>query len=153
MSGLLGDEREQSSASDRLNRPRSQPIGSFYSSGGSLYLILLDKRLTSSLTLPHSGLFSSDSSSPLLTRIVQGLLGTLGVYALIRFLPRLVSSFFKRFVFGVIGEILLVAVGTLLTERLTRSSSQRHASEQRSGVMSTDPAPEPLHSSETATHR
>jgi hypothetical protein len=76
-------------------------------------------------------LFSSDSSSPLLTRIVQGVLSVLGVYALIRFLPRLVSSVFKRFVFGIIGEILLVTVGTLLTERLTQSVSG-HSARQRS---------------------
>lgn len=78
-------------------------------------------------SLPRSDVFSSDSSSPLLTRIVQGVLSVLGVYAMIRFLPRLVSSFFKRFVFGLVGEILLVTIGTLLTERLTRSSARRRS--------------------------
>lgn len=67
--------------------------------------------------------------------MVQGVLSILGLYALVRFLPRLVSSFFKRFVFGLIGEIFLVAIGTLLTERLTRSSSSKRsrssASQQR----------------------
>lgn len=74
---------------------------------------------------PANNLFSSDASSPILTRIVQGLLSLLGVYAIIRFLPRLVSSFFKRFVFGLIGEILLVTIGTLLTERMTGGSDRQ----------------------------
>jgi len=94
--------------------------------------------------LPRSNLFSSDSSSPLLTRIVQGVLSVLGVYAMIRLLPRLVSSFFKRFVFGLIGEILLVAIGTLLTERLTRSltGSRSSAPQQpRSSSASASPSP------------
>jgi len=74
---------------------------------------------------PVNSLFSSDASSPILTRVVQGILSLLGVYAIIRFLPRLVSSFFKRFVFGLVGEIVLVTIGTLLTERFTRRSDGR----------------------------
>jgi len=78
-------------------------------------------------------LFSSDASSPILTRVVQGILSLLGVYAIIRFLPRLVSSFFKRFVFGLVGEIVLVTIGTLLTERFTRDSGERSSMPATSG--------------------
>jgi len=81
----------------------------------------------------HSNLsFHMDSSSSpsLLTRIVQGVLGALGLYAIVRFLPRLVSSLVKRFFLGVIGEILLVVLGTLLTQqvaqRLTGWASGQH---------------------------
>jgi len=88
-------------------------------------------------------LFSSDASSPILTRVVQGILSLLGVYAIIRFLPRLVSSFFKRFVFGLVGEIVLVTIGTLLTERFTRDSGERSSmpatSSPRAGVTDAPP--------------
>lgn len=57
------------------------------------------------------------SESPLLTRLFQGLLGMLGFYAAIRFLPRVLKSMTRRFLFGLIGEILLVAVGIFLTRR------------------------------------
>ena len=52
-----------------------------------------------------------------LTRVMQGLLGLLGFYAAIRFLPRVLKSMTRRFLFGLIGEILLVAVGIFLTRR------------------------------------
>jgi len=58
--------------------------------------------------------FSSDS---VLTRILQGLVSAVGLYALVRFLPRLVKSATKRFVIGVVGEILLVALTLLVTNR------------------------------------
>jgi hypothetical protein len=54
-----------------------------------------------------------------LTRLIQGLLGILGLYAALRLLPRLLKSMTRRFVFGLIGEILLVAVGLFLTRRAT----------------------------------
>jgi hypothetical protein len=54
-----------------------------------------------------------------LTRLVQGLLGLLGFYAAIRFLPRVLKSMTRRFLFGLIGEILLVALGLFLTRRAT----------------------------------
>jgi hypothetical protein len=77
-------------------------------------------------------LFSSDANTSLVTRIVQGLLSVLGVYAIIRFLPRLVTSFFKRFVIGIIGEIFLVAIGTLITEQMVGRAAGRDAN--RSGA-------------------
>jgi hypothetical protein len=54
-----------------------------------------------------------------LTRLVQGLLGILGFYAAVRLLPRVLKSMTRRFLFGLIGEILLVALGLFLTRRAT----------------------------------
>ncbi|WP_103026970.1 hypothetical protein [Salinibacter altiplanensis] len=60
---------------------------------------------------------SSPDAPNWLTRFVQGLLGLLGVYAAIRLLPRVLKSMTRRFVVGLIGEILLVALGLFLTRR------------------------------------
>ncbi|PSQ87637.1 MAG: hypothetical protein BRD42_01360 [Bacteroidetes bacterium QS_3_64_15] len=54
-----------------------------------------------------------------LTRLIQGLLGILGFYAALRLLPRVLKSMTRRFLFGLIGEILLVALGLFLTRRAT----------------------------------
>ena len=54
-----------------------------------------------------------------LSRLVQGLLGLLGFYAAVRLLPRVLKSMTRRFLFGLIGEILLVALGLFLTRRAT----------------------------------
>ena len=54
-----------------------------------------------------------------LSRSIQGLLGLLGVYAAARLLPRMLKSMTRRFLFGLIGEILLVALGLFLTRRAT----------------------------------
>jgi hypothetical protein len=59
-----------------------------------------------------------------ITRLIQGLLGVLGFYAAIRFLPRVLKSMTRRFLFGLIGEILLVAVGLFLTRRATEGPSR-----------------------------
>lgn len=59
------------------------------------------------------------SDSSLVSRLVQGLLGFLGFYAAVRFLPRVLKSMTRRFLFGIIGEILLVAIGLFLTRRAT----------------------------------
>ena len=67
-----------------------------------------------------------------LTRLVQGLLGILGFYAAVRLLPRVLKSMTRRFLFGLIGEILLVALGLFLTRRAT----------ERPRPKSTAPAPE-----------
>ncbi len=53
------------------------------------------------------------------TRLFQGILGVLGFYAALRLLPRVLKSMTRRFVFGLIGEILLVALGLFLTRRAT----------------------------------
>lgn len=62
-----------------------------------------------------------------LSRLVQGVLGMLGIYAAIRFLPRVLKSMTRRFLFGLIGEILLVALGIFLTRRAAEGSSSSSA--------------------------
>jgi len=59
-----------------------------------------------------------------LTRLLQGLFGVLGLYAALRLLPRVLKSMTRRFLFGLIGEILLVAVGLFLTRRATEGPSR-----------------------------
>jgi len=56
------------------------------------------------------------------SRLIQGILGILGFYAAVRFLPRVLKSMTRRFLFGLIGEILLVALGLFLTRRATERS-------------------------------
>lgn len=62
---------------------------------------------------------SSFNSPDWLSRLLQGIFGVLGLYAALRLLPRVLKSMTRRFVFGLIGEILLVAVGIFLTRRAT----------------------------------
>jgi len=71
--------------------------------------------------------FSISDAPDWLTRLVQGLLGLLGVYAAVRLLPRVLKSMTRRFLFGLIGEILLVALGLFLTRRATDRPSRREA--------------------------
>lgn len=68
-----------------------------------------------------------------LTRLVQGLLGMLGIYAAFRFLPRVLTSMTRRFLFGVIGEVVLVALGLFLTRRAAKGPS-RALSDSENGV-------------------
>lgn len=63
--------------------------------------------------------FSTFDPPDWLTRLIQGLLGILGFYAAVRFLPRVLKSMTRRFLFGLIGEILLVSLGLFLTRRAT----------------------------------
>lgn len=63
--------------------------------------------------------FSTSDTPDWLSRLLQGLLGILGFYAAVRLLPRVLKSMTRRFLFGLIGEILLVALGLFLTRRAT----------------------------------
>lgn len=76
---------------------------------------------------------SSSSSPKWLPRLLQGVLGVLGLYAALRLLPRVLKSMTRRFVFGLIGEILLVAIGLFLTRRATEGSSYDAAAPARKG--------------------
>jgi hypothetical protein len=58
------------------------------------------------------------------TRLIQGILGVLGLYAALRLLPRVLKSMTRRFFFGLIGEILVVAVGLFLTRRASEGPSR-----------------------------
>jgi hypothetical protein len=83
-------------------------------------------------SFPNSQLFMSTRNVPSwLTRLLQGLLGILGFYAAVRLLPRVLKSMTRRFLFGLIGEILLVALGLFLTRRATeRPVRPRPAAEE-----------------------
>lgn len=73
-----------------------------------------------SLFAPNDMSQRSVSNSPeWLSRLIQGVLGVLGLYAALRLLPRVLKSMTRRFVFGLIGEIFLVAIGLFLTRRAT----------------------------------
>ena len=72
--------------------------------------------------------FPQFDASDWLPRLFQGLLGLLGFYAAIRFLPRVLKSMTRRFLFGLIGEILLVALGLFLTRRATEGPSRNGTS-------------------------
>lgn len=65
-----------------------------------------------------------------LTRSFQGILGLLGVYAAVRLLPRLLRLLTRRFIFGLIGEIVLVTLGLFLTRRATRPPRNNGAPQQ-----------------------
>ncbi|GEM_PF-5795464 len=84
--------------------------------------------------------FSTSNSPDWLTRLVQGLLGILGFYAAVRLLPSVLRSMTRRFLFGLIGEILLVALGLFLTRRATERPvrSQPTAGENGAGPRPND---------------
>ena len=69
-----------------------------------------------------------------LTRLVQGLLGILGFYAAVRLLPSVLRSMTRRFLFGLIGEILLVALGLFLTRRATERPAQPRSAAEETGT-------------------
>jgi hypothetical protein len=69
----------------------------------------------------------------MMARIVQGVLGLVGVYAIARWVPRLFKSATKRFFVGLIGEILIVAAAMLLTERRSSEPHREHASTSTDG--------------------
>ena len=71
-----------------------------------------------------------------LTRLVQGLLGILGFYAAVRLLPRVLKSMTRRFLFGLIGEILLVALGLFLTRRATDRPVRNRPAAEENGTSS-----------------
>jgi len=68
----------------------------------------------------------SDQKS-ILTRVAQGVLGAVGFYAAIRFLPRLLRSMTRRFFLGLIGEILILAFSLFMTQRATDATSNGRA--------------------------
>jgi len=74
--------------------------------------------------------FSASDTPDWLTRLVQGLLGILGFYAAVRLLPSVLRSMTRRFLFGLIGEILLVALGLFLTRRATERPARPAPAEE-----------------------
>jgi hypothetical protein len=85
--------------------------------------------------------FNFDTSD-WLTRLVQGLLGILGFYAAVRLLPTVLRGMTRRFLFGLIGEILLVALGLFLTRRATeRPVGNRPAAEENGATSRPNASP------------
>jgi energy-converting hydrogenase Eha subunit B len=60
---------------------------------------------------------SNLSPSRLIQRAVAGLLGALGVVALVRLVPRLLGFAARRYVLGLLGEIATVALVALVSKK------------------------------------
>ena len=81
-------------------------------------------------------LLSSDSSSNLATTVVSWLLGALGIAAFIKLLPRAISYGIRRWVFGLIMEVIVVVLAGLLTEKLVSRLSPQNGTADTNGVRS-----------------
>ena len=93
-------------------------------------------------SLPNPQSFMSPRNVPSwLTRLLQGLLGILGFYAAVRLLPRVLKSMTRRFLFGLVGEILLVALGLFLTRRATDRPRSRPGPAAKNGTRPEPTAP------------
>jgi hypothetical protein len=73
-----------------------------------------------------------DDNDPLQEGLVKGLLGFLGVIAAFKFLPRVLSFTVRRFVFGLLAEVIMVVLAGLLTEKIAKKLTGR------------DPSPDPF---------
>lgn len=62
----------------------------------------------------------TDRSSSLGTRLFRWFLGAIGVVTLLRILPGALQRGLKRWLIGLIGEILVVFLAGLVTENLLR---------------------------------
>jgi peptidoglycan/LPS O-acetylase OafA/YrhL len=69
---------------------------------------------------------SSDSPRSLQSVILPWVLGALGITALIKFLPRTIIYAIRRWVFGLIAEIVMVVIAGLLTEKLVDRLTTRN---------------------------
>lgn len=70
--------------------------------------------------------------------LLSMILGFVGVTALILLLPRTVKYVIRRFVFGIVGEIVAVVITGLLTEKLVDVIAHDHAG--HNGQHRPDPA-------------
>ena len=61
-----------------------------------------------------------DNSDPLQEGLVKWLLGFFGVIAAVKFLPRVLGFVTRRFIFGLLAEIIMVVLAALLTEKAAR---------------------------------
>jgi len=61
---------------------------------------------------------SSDAPRSLQSVILPWVLGALGITALVKFLPRTIMHAIRRWLFGLIAEIVMVVIAGLLTEKL-----------------------------------
>ena len=69
-----------------------------------------------------------DDNDPLREGLVKGLLSFLGVIAAFKFLPRMLSFTLRRFVFGLLAEVIMVVLAGLLTEKIAKKLTGRDPS-------------------------
>lgn len=69
---------------------------------------------------------SSDSPRSLQSVILPWVLGALGITALVKFLPRTIMYAIRRWLFGLIAEIVMVVIAGLLTEKLADRLASRN---------------------------
>ncbi len=69
---------------------------------------------------------SSDAPRSLQSVILPWVLGALGITALIKFLPQTITYAIRRWVFGLIAEIVMVVLAGLLTEKLVDRLTSRN---------------------------
>ena len=66
-----------------------------------------------------------DNNDPLQEGLVKGLLGFFGVIAAAKLLPKLLGYTMRRFVFGLLSEIIIVVLTALLTEKVAKKLTGR----------------------------
>lgn len=71
-----------------------------------------------------------DNNDPLQEGLLKGLLGFLGVIAAAKFLPKILSFTMRRFVFGLLSEIIMVVLAALLTEKFAQKLTGRDPSQE-----------------------
>ena len=71
-----------------------------------------------------------DDNDPLQESLVKGLLGFFGVIAAFKFLPKVLSFTVRRFVFGLLSEVIMVVLAALLTEKVAKKLTGRDPSPQ-----------------------
>lgn len=58
------------------------------------------------------------SSDPFQEGVVKWILGFFGVIAAVKFLPKVLGFITRRFVFGLLSEVIMVILAGLLTEKV-----------------------------------
>ena len=71
-----------------------------------------------------------DDSDPLLEGLVKSVLGFFGVIAAAKLLPKLFSFTMRRFVFGLLSELIMVVLAALLTEKFAEKLTGRESSSE-----------------------
>ena len=72
--------------------------------------------------------FEPTESGPLNT-LIKSALGFFGVIAAFKLLPKLLSFVTRRFVFGLLSEIIFVVLAGLLTEKLAEKLTGKEGSD------------------------
>lgn len=68
----------------------------------------------------------SDAPHSLRSALLPWILGALGITALIKFLPRTITYAIRRWVVGLIAEVVMVVIAGLLTEKLVDRLTSRN---------------------------